>query len=191
MLISLLVPPEPTSFNIIEIYHEISDIILTFKWDKSKILGTEKIIVDYYNVLITSKLQQVLYVVYSSPWNVTLDYNKNYNASITAVNCVGKSSPLLVSNIKFDNIPHSHTRTKRQSMCPVATAPVNGQIVAGGSRRDQSSTFVYQCNDGYTPSGRVIATCAADFSWSPDPVFHVCSLIVGMIKMCVALANKT
>ena len=58
---------------------------------------------DYYPITVTPKplSHPVSNIVYSTPWNVTLDYNIDHTATITAVNCAGESSPFIVTNIEF------------------------------------------------------------------------------------------
>ena len=99
---SSLVPLTPTGFNFTATYPVILTTTITFKWDRPQSPGPESI-VEYYEILLSSMMESVLYTVSSSPWNVTLDYNVNYNASITAINCAGKSNPVLLYNIDFGN----------------------------------------------------------------------------------------
>ncbi len=40
-------------------------------------------------------------VANSTSWNVTLDYNVIYNATITAMNCAGKSIPYVLTDIQY------------------------------------------------------------------------------------------
>ena len=58
---------------------------------------------DYYKIVITPRplSHPVSNVVYSTPWNVTLDYNIEHTAIITAVNCAGESSPFTLTDIEF------------------------------------------------------------------------------------------
>ena len=83
----------PTGFNITAIYPRISDITLTFVWDLPQGSGPGAI-VDYYEISIlpnTSNSNPVCNTS-STACNVTLEFNVVYNATITAVNCVGRSN---------------------------------------------------------------------------------------------------
>ena len=44
----------------------------------------------------------------------------------------------------------------------------------------EGSALLYQCNQGFGPVGEKTAVCAANGSWSPDPVDVTCREI-GMI----------
>ncbi len=63
-----------------------------FEWDLPPGSGPEAI-VDNYTITITPApvSHPVSNVVKASPWNVTLNYNVIYTATITAVNCAGDS----------------------------------------------------------------------------------------------------
>ena len=58
---------------------------------------------DFYLIVVTPRplSHPVSNIVYSTPWNVTLDYNIEHIATITAVNCAGESSPFILTNIEF------------------------------------------------------------------------------------------
>ena len=77
---------------------------ITFEWDPPSGSGPEAI-VDYYPILLTPKpLSHPSYnVLYTSPWIVTVRYNVEHTAVITAVNCAGESSPYILNiiNIEF------------------------------------------------------------------------------------------
>ena len=61
---------------------------------------------DYYLIVVTPRplSHTILNIVYSTPWNVTLNFNIEYTASITAVNCAGESSPFVLTNIEFSEL---------------------------------------------------------------------------------------
>ncbi len=42
--------------------------------------------------------------VLSSPWNVTLNFNLMYRATIRAVNCAGESGAVTISSINFGKL---------------------------------------------------------------------------------------
>ena len=58
---------------------------------------------DYYSIVVTPRplSHPVSNIVYSTHWNVTLEYNINHTAAITAVNCAGESSPFILTKIEF------------------------------------------------------------------------------------------
>ena len=61
---------------------------VTLEWDLSPA-------VDFYWVTVEPSASN-REMVYSSPWNVTLEYNVTYNISVSAVNCNGESQPLYI-----------------------------------------------------------------------------------------------
>ena len=75
---------------------------ITFEWDPPQGSGTEAI-VDNYSILLTPKplSHPSLNFLYSPPWVVTVRYNVEHTAVITAVNCAGESSPFTLLNIEF------------------------------------------------------------------------------------------
>ena len=110
------VPQVPTGFDITEEYPTVTDITLTYEWDSPQGMGPE-VIVDYY--LITISPQPLSHsntsVVSSSPWNVTVDYNVTYIASITAVNCAGQSGTLELMGIEYGMCSKQNTVTVQLS----------------------------------------------------------------------------
>ena len=75
---------------------------ITFEWDPSQGSGPEAV-ADSYLLLLTPKplSHPSLNVLYSSLYIVTVRYNVEYTAVITAVNCAGESSPFTLLNIEF------------------------------------------------------------------------------------------
>ena len=75
---------------------------ITFEWDPPPGSGPEAI-VDYYSIIVTPRplSHPILNIVFSTLWNVTLNYNIEHTAIITAVNCAGESSPFTLLNIEF------------------------------------------------------------------------------------------
>ena len=91
----LLVPLTPTGFNITQRMDSMHyNTTITFEWDPPPGRGPEAI-VDYYPIFfIPRPLSHPSYnVLSSSSWIVTVRYNVEYTAVITAVNCAGESSP--------------------------------------------------------------------------------------------------
>ncbi len=99
MLQFFIVPLAITGFNIIGNYFTMMDIEVVFVWDPQ----TGVAVVDNYtiSVLPTSISHPISNLVYSTSWNVTLDYNVIYNATITAQNCAGESEPFVLTNIQY------------------------------------------------------------------------------------------
>ncbi len=90
-----IVPLTPSGFNITGEVYTVANLTVTFEWDEPQGSGPE-VVVDNYIVIITP---QPLYpsntnMLPNSPQslNVTLKYNTNYTATITAVNCAGESA---------------------------------------------------------------------------------------------------
>ena len=66
---------------------------ITLEWNPPEGSGLE-VIVDSYNINVIPKpvSHPINNLVYSTSWNVTLQYNANYTVSINAENCAGESS---------------------------------------------------------------------------------------------------
>jgi len=60
--------------------------------------------------------------------------------------------------------------------CGIPTPPENGTIVNYTSTVE-GSALLYQCNPGFGPVGEMIAVCAANGNWSPNPADIMCSKI--------------
>ncbi len=73
-----------------------------FEWDPPLGIGPEAI-VDNYTITITPEpvSHPISNEVLASPWNVTLNYNVIYTATITAVNCNGDSDILTLFSIEY------------------------------------------------------------------------------------------
>ncbi len=58
---------------------------------------------DNYTISINPKpiSHPISSVVYSTSWNVTLDYNVIYDATIAAQNCAGESELVVLTNIEY------------------------------------------------------------------------------------------
>ncbi len=76
------------------------------EWDPPPGSGPEATIVDNYTIKITPApvSHPISNVVVASPWNVTLDYNVIYAATITAVNCAGESAMSILMNIEYSKL---------------------------------------------------------------------------------------
>ena len=102
MYFVILVPLKPTGLNITREYNTVMDTTVKFEWDPPPGSGPEAI-VDNYTITITPApvSHPISNVVTTSPWNVTLDYNVIYTATIAAVNCAGDSDILVLSTIEY------------------------------------------------------------------------------------------
>ena len=97
------VPLMPTGFNTSMQYDSSLDTVVTFQWDPPQGSGPEAI-VNSYKISITPRpISHPAFntISYSTSWNVTLYFNLEYSASITAVNCAGDSHPFTLHGIKF------------------------------------------------------------------------------------------
>ena len=96
------VPFPPINFNITNELHGVSNITVIFEWDPPQGSGPA-IIIDTYEVSIISHSlsHPISNVIDGLSWNVTLNYNVEYTATITAENCAGVSLPFTLHAIKF------------------------------------------------------------------------------------------
>ncbi len=101
-IFTTIVPLIPSGFDIILEYYTDTDITVTFEWDPPPGSGSEAI-VDNYTISITPipVSHPITSVGLSSPWNVTLKYNVEYRATISAVNCAGNSDPLASDSMEY------------------------------------------------------------------------------------------
>ncbi len=73
-----------------------------FEWDSPLGSGPEAVVDNYtISILPMPVSHPISNVVYSTSWNVTLDYNVIYNATITSQNCAGESEPVVLTNIRY------------------------------------------------------------------------------------------
>lgn len=75
-----------------------------FEWGPPPIGNGPEFVVDSYRLLVTDDTavwDSVNLSASSRSWNVTLDYNEEYRASIASINCVGESSLISLHNILF------------------------------------------------------------------------------------------
>lgn len=93
-------PLAPTNFNITKTFEENLNISVQFEWGSPLGSGPE-FVVDGYQLSVTAETDSVDVNVTSDSWNMTLDYNVEYSASISSVNCVGESSRVLLHNVLF------------------------------------------------------------------------------------------
>ena len=112
-MVLFLVPLSPTDFEIIGLYHNGTETVLTLDWEPPILnmsAGPEDIL-DNYTITLSSASQNLMEVILapSPPWNVTLQPNIDYDITITSTNCAGHSFPaLVIEDIMFGRIT-SHT----------------------------------------------------------------------------------
>lgn len=81
------------------------NVRVTFEWRLPQATGPE-VIVDYYRVIVSpSPLSHPSSnMVFSSQWNVTLDYNTEYTVTILTINAAGNSTPFSLANIEIGKL---------------------------------------------------------------------------------------
>ncbi len=87
-------------------YNATVSAIVTFQWDLPLGGGTPAFIVDSYLIVVAPEplSNPSSNVVFVSTWTVTLEYNIEYTVTIMAVNCVGESDPLVISDILYSEL---------------------------------------------------------------------------------------
>ena len=88
----ITVPITPTDPAVTRIDRDLFDFSATLQWN-SPLPGGAQSVIDNYTVVITPGEQTI--VLDSPTLLATLQYNIENVFSITATNCVGRSSPLL------------------------------------------------------------------------------------------------
>ena len=94
----MIVPRIPSGFNITEEDYTVTNLKVTFEWDEPQGSGPEAIVDNYTIIISPSPLfPYEVNVLPNSPlaFYVTLNYNTEYTATITAQNCAGDSETLL------------------------------------------------------------------------------------------------
>ena len=99
---SFSVPFPPINFNVTDEIHRVSNITVTFEWDPPQESGPA-VIIDTYEVSIIPRplSHPISNAIDGLSWNVTLEYNAEYTATITAENCAGVSLPFTLQDIEF------------------------------------------------------------------------------------------
>ena len=95
-------PISPIEFNVTRVYYYILNYTVSLKWNLP-VERSPSFTVDRYILSIKPKpvSQPTSNEIYSTIWNVTLNYNIEYTATITAVNCAGESNMVILPNIKY------------------------------------------------------------------------------------------
>ena len=99
------VPLPPANFSITREYHTTSNVTVTFDWYPPQGNGPE-VIVDSYEISVTpSPLSHSNPITINSTiWNMTLNFNTAYVATITSINCVGAGMSFILQNIEFSKL---------------------------------------------------------------------------------------
>ncbi len=79
-----------------------------FEWNPPAGNGPEAVVDNYTITILPNPISHpISNVVYSTSWNVTLDYNVIYDATITAQNCAGESEPVVLTNIEYGKVTYN------------------------------------------------------------------------------------
>ncbi len=101
-IIITIVPLTPTGLQVVMEYYTVEDNTVTFAWDPPPGSGPEAIVDNYtISIMPIPVSHSITSVGLSSPWNVTLNYNVNYTATIIALNCAGMSDSLELISIEY------------------------------------------------------------------------------------------
>ncbi len=102
LLIYFLVPKTATDFSILSEIYDVTYVAVIFKWNPPDGRGPEAIVDNYTISILPMPLSHpISNVVYSNNFDVTLDYNVIYNATVTAFNCAGESKPVYLTDIEY------------------------------------------------------------------------------------------
>ena len=97
-----IVPSPPTNFRIVTELHGVTNITITFQWHPPQGSGPTGVVNSYEISIMPRPLSHPSSNAISSlSWNVTLNYNVEYTATITAENCIEMSRPVMLHNITF------------------------------------------------------------------------------------------
>lgn len=96
------VPLIPSGFNITGQFDTVINTTIRLDWNPPQGIGPETV-VDVFSVTIspTPLSHPSFNLVFSAPWNVTINYNVEYTSTIAAVNCAGESDPFELSGLRF------------------------------------------------------------------------------------------
>ena len=159
---------------------------VTINWDAPQGSGTEAVVDEYHiSILPTPTYGPVMNLVVSPPWNVTLTHNIVYTGNITAINCAGESTPLLIPPTEIGNqiiaslffLHYSYNYSIVN--CGEPGTPPNGSL-GNYTHTREGAIVTYQCNTGYRPSRQNSSVCNSTGHWMPPPEQHVCTLFEGI-----------
>ena len=95
-------PHNPTGFNITNVYYAILNYTISLKWNQPEGSGSAAVVDRYILSVIPKPVSHpISNEVNSTIWNVTLNYNTVYTATITAVNCAGESNTVVLPGIQY------------------------------------------------------------------------------------------
>ena len=98
----LVEPLTPSGFNITQQLDTLSNTTIMFEWDPPQGYGPEVIVARYVITISPQPLSHpTLGVVNSTYFITTVEYNEEYEATLTAENCAGESNTVVLSNIRF------------------------------------------------------------------------------------------
>lgn len=98
---TVIVPNSPSEFTVSQEAFTPINIFVTLLWDPPQGMGPQ-FVVDYYRIIVSPPpLSDRINLVNTSYLIVTLDYNLEYTAILTAINCAGESSPLFLTGIDY------------------------------------------------------------------------------------------
>ena len=99
------VPITPSEFRVVSKYHDDMETTVTLDWIPPQGSGPEAVVDNYtISILPTPPYQPATVYLVLPPWNVTLDHNEEYTLNLTAINCVGESATITLTNIKFGKL---------------------------------------------------------------------------------------
>ncbi len=102
ILSCLLEPLVPTGFNITKVYYTEMDTTVLFEREQLTGIGPEAIVDSYIiEIMPLSISHPISNIINSTAFNVTLNYNVVYTATIIAVNCAGESNSFELTDIEY------------------------------------------------------------------------------------------
>ena len=83
----------PTGFFIASPTYLLENVIVTFQWDEVQSNGRPETVIDNYMIYIFNSSSHLVSNATTDgvSLNITLEYNVEYEANLTAINCVGES----------------------------------------------------------------------------------------------------
>ena len=73
--------------------------------------------------------------------------------------------------------------------CGIPIPPNNGSILKYSGTK-LGDFVIFNCNEGFRPSGEVNGTCISNAMWNPASESHNCTLIEGMINLLSQKCGK-
>ena len=162
-------------------YQSISSIV-EITWSPPQDLDPQ---VDYYHYQLIDKLSLSL-VMDGNTSNTSaildgLPYNHDLSFSLTAVNCIGRTSPITYHNINIGKI-HAvlwllalkFNSCMFLQLCIVGCLGVNSSLLQMSSNFSQAPGTNLSLSCMHNQSIQTIITCRNDGQWEPNPrPFHL------------------